>query len=291
MQNDNKNLKFVVIIPAYNEEEFLGLCLDSLLKQTLHPSQIIVVDDASTDSTFQIAKKYANDFDNISVVSSDSKAEHRPGAKVINAFKKGLEYISLSQFDIVCKFDADLIFPSNYLSILNEKFLENTNLGLCGGVCSIKKNGDWETENLTNNDHVRGALKAYRIKAYEDMGGLSSQMGWDTADEFKLRYRNWKLQVMPNLKVKHLKPTAVAYHNDYFEKQGRVFYALRYSFLLTLIAALKISKQRNQLLKYKIVLRSFQKSKKEQLNYLLTEEEGRFLRQYRWKRIRRKIMP
>lgn len=40
-----------VIVPAFNAEATLGACLDSLHRQTLHPFEIIVVDDASTDTT------------------------------------------------------------------------------------------------------------------------------------------------------------------------------------------------------------------------------------------------
>ncbi len=291
MQNDSKYLKFAVIIPAYNEEEHLSKCLESLLNQTLKPHKIIVVDDSSTDTTGEIIKAFENKNAIITSVYQTSEAKHLPGQKVINAFKKGLNSVNLKDFDIICKFDADLIFPSIYLKKINKVFKDNEKIGLCGGVCSVDNNeGNWQTENLTNLDHIRGALKAYRVKAFEDIGGLDPQMGWDTADEFKLRYKKWKIKVLQDLSVKHLKPTATSYQDSYFKKQGQVFYALRYGFLLTLIAALKIAKQRNQLSKYKMVLTSYQNSKSENLNFLLSREEGQFLRQYRWKQIWRKLL-
>ncbi|RRO16402.1 glycosyltransferase [Flavobacteriaceae bacterium 14752] len=289
MPSENKQLKFAVIIPAYNEEEHLSKCLESLLQQSLKPQKIVVVDDSSTDSTAEIIKQFEKTNSTISYVLNTSKAQHLPGQKVINAFKKGLNSLNLKDFDIICKFDADLIFPSIYLEKINKVFKDNEKTGLCGGVCSIENEGNWQTENLTNSDHIRGALKAYRAKAFEDIGGLDSQMGWDTADEFKLRYKKYEIKVLQDLSVKHMKPTATSYKDSYFEKQGQVFYALRYGFLLTLIAALKIAKQRNQLSKYKIVLTFYQKSKSENLNFLLSREEGQFLRQYRWKQIWRKI--
>lgn len=45
------------IIPVYNEEKYIGECLDSLLKQTLKPLEIIVVDDGSTDGSVTIVKQ------------------------------------------------------------------------------------------------------------------------------------------------------------------------------------------------------------------------------------------
>ena len=47
-----------IIVPARNEEECLGACLESLVAQTGVESEIIVVDDGSTDSTRTIAERY-----------------------------------------------------------------------------------------------------------------------------------------------------------------------------------------------------------------------------------------
>lgn len=47
-----------VIIPAYNAERYLGEAIESILKQTLPVSEIIVVDDGSTDGTASVARSY-----------------------------------------------------------------------------------------------------------------------------------------------------------------------------------------------------------------------------------------
>ena len=48
-----------IIVPVYNAEKYLALCLHSLLKQTVKDIEIIVVDDDSTDDSLFIAYKYA----------------------------------------------------------------------------------------------------------------------------------------------------------------------------------------------------------------------------------------
>lgn len=53
------NMKVSVIIPAYNAEEYLNRCLDSVINQVYKNLEIIVIDDASTDNTKAIIKKYA----------------------------------------------------------------------------------------------------------------------------------------------------------------------------------------------------------------------------------------
>ncbi|MDE6557234.1 MAG: glycosyltransferase family 2 protein [Duncaniella sp.] len=47
-----------VIIPAYNAEKFIGECIESVLAQTFHDLEIVVVDDGSADSTAEIAASY-----------------------------------------------------------------------------------------------------------------------------------------------------------------------------------------------------------------------------------------
>ena len=52
-------MRFSIIIPAYNAERTLPRCLDSVLDQTFDDSQILIVDDGSTDGTAAAAAQYA----------------------------------------------------------------------------------------------------------------------------------------------------------------------------------------------------------------------------------------
>jgi glycosyltransferase involved in cell wall biosynthesis len=49
-----------VVIPVYNTEKYLAEAIDSVLAQTVRPSEIIVVDDGSTDGSGAVAKRYAS---------------------------------------------------------------------------------------------------------------------------------------------------------------------------------------------------------------------------------------
>jgi glycosyltransferase involved in cell wall biosynthesis len=53
-------INFSVIIPNYNHAEFLEQRIDSVLKQSLPPYEVIILDDGSTDQSARILESYAN---------------------------------------------------------------------------------------------------------------------------------------------------------------------------------------------------------------------------------------
>lgn len=62
-----------IIIPAYNAEPFFEECLSSVENQTYRNIEIIVVDDGSTDSTYEIARKHAAVDSRVKVISQDNQ--------------------------------------------------------------------------------------------------------------------------------------------------------------------------------------------------------------------------
>lgn len=57
-----------VIIPAYNIEQYIGKCVESVIKQSYTEMEVILVDDGSTDGTSEICDKYAIKDDRIKVI-------------------------------------------------------------------------------------------------------------------------------------------------------------------------------------------------------------------------------
>ena len=72
-ENTSKtNPKVSIILPARNEEEFIGKCLDSLTRQDYRNYEIIVIDDSSEDDTWKIISKYAEKHVHVIPVSARS---------------------------------------------------------------------------------------------------------------------------------------------------------------------------------------------------------------------------
>jgi len=281
-------MKYYAIIPAHNEEAFMGVTLESIAAQTVLPTKAVVVNDNSTDGTAAIVQDFATKYPWISLVNKQSDAVHMPGSKVIQAFTTGFATVD-QEYDIIVKLDADLILPPDYFETILNEFKKDDNVGMAGGFAYIEKNADWVIENLTDKDHIRGAFKAYRKELFLQMGGLRTAMGWDTADELLAKFYGWKVVTVERLKVKHLKPTGANYNKAARYKQGEAFYTLGYGLLITTIAGAKLAMRKKKPLLFIDYINGFLKAKAEHRPLLVTNEQAKFIRKYRWKKIQQKL--
>ena len=222
------------------------------------------------------------------MVSNTSSEAHLPGGKIINAFYKGYESLD-SEYDIICKYDADVIFPKNYLETLARHYQKNPRLGLAAGHCYVEKNGNWVLENLTSKEHIRGGLKAYRKACFSDIGGLKKAMGWDTIDELLALYYNWEFKTDASLHVKHLKPTGANYNKSAKYLQGIALYKMRYGFALAFLSALKLAFKKRRIDLLWNYVAGYIKALLQKEVFLIDADQGRFLRRYRWKNIKQKF--
>lgn len=282
-------MNYYIVIPAHNEEAFIALTLQSLVEQTVLPSKVVVVDDNSSDKTSEIVQDFSKDFPFISLVRKTSEAIHLPGSKVIQAFHKGFETLD-ENYDIIVKLDADLILPKNYFETILTIFKSDSKIGMAGGFAYIEKNGDWILENLTDKDHIRGAFKAYRKECFLQIGNLKPAMGWDTVDELLCKFYNWKVVTDSNLKVKHLKPTGANYNKAARYKQGEAFYTLGYGFVITSIASAKLAMLKKKPFLFFDYIKGFLKAKSEKKPLLVTEEQAKFIRNYRIEKMKKKLI-
>lgn len=281
-------MNYYIIIPAYNEEAFIGLTLQSLVSQTVLPKKVVVVNDNSTDNTAQIVLDYAKDNPFITLVNKSSSAVHLPGSKVIQAFHKGFETID-DQYDIIVKLDGDLILPNNYFGTILDIFKKDSQVGMAGGFAYVEKNGEWILENLTDKDHIRGAFKAYRKECFLQIGNLKPAMGWDTVDELLSKFYGWKVVTDASLIVKHLKPTGANYNKAARYKQGESFYTLGYGFLITTISSAKLAMMKKKPLLFLDYIKGFWKAKSANTPLLVTKEQAKFIRNYRLQKMKEKI--
>ena len=316
-------MKFLIVIPAHNEEENILPCLESLKNQTFQDFKCVIVNDGSTDKTQQIVENFINSVTLSGVealsfkVLNLEKSEHQPGAKVVRTFNKGLETENLENFDVVCKFDADIIFPENYLEKINEVYEKNPKAGMVSGLVYIKKGfvnfvrkplvyaqpdkndfttlqlhnftnqNKWIFENLSSKKHVRGPIKSYRKELFLKMKGLRAVLGWDNIDVMLCKMHGFETVTLQELWVKHLRPTAYKYKSQKAQKLGEYFYNIGLNFPLATISSAKSSWKNKSVSEFFITMKSFLKQKNPRV---LSQEEIAFIRNLRWKEIKRKLM-
>ena len=123
--DDPKKLPLLsIIISVYNEEKTLHQCLDSLLLLEYPDYEIIMVNDASKDSTLEILKEYQKKSSKIKVVTY-AVNKGVPGARN--------EGMKAAKGDIFVFTDADAIFPKEWPTKLIEPFTTNQKVGATGG--------------------------------------------------------------------------------------------------------------------------------------------------------------
>lgn len=116
-------MQIAFVIPAHNEEALLGQCLQSVLDEVarsgLKDVEIVVVDNASTDRTSEVAGGFA-------------------GVKVVHEAQKGLGHARASGFanctaPLVANIDADTIVPEGWLSVVVDEFSRDPKLVCLSG--------------------------------------------------------------------------------------------------------------------------------------------------------------
>jgi len=108
-----------VVIPAYNEQKYIGACLDSIFAQTKKAHEIIVVDNNSTDDTTKIVKKYP-----------DVLLMHEPRQATVYARDTGFNHAT---GEVIARIDADCIASADWLHNI-EKILEDKSVDAVTGA-------------------------------------------------------------------------------------------------------------------------------------------------------------
>jgi cellulose synthase/poly-beta-1,6-N-acetylglucosamine synthase-like glycosyltransferase len=121
----DKFFSFSIIIPTYNEQDYIGNCIDSILDQNYNSDliQIIVVDGSSSDDTLSVVKEYQRKNKNI-------KLEINPGRRTPQSLNIG---IKSSENEVVVILGAHTTLDRNFL-FYNNRYLNEKNVKVTGGT-------------------------------------------------------------------------------------------------------------------------------------------------------------
>lgn len=117
------NKSISVVIPAFNAEDYIVEALESVAGQSRKPDQVVVVDDGSTDGTYEVVESWSHGKKlNLHLLHQENRG--LPGAR--NA---GIRHATT---DLVALLDADDVFLPHHLNLLCKAF-ERDGIVLCFG--------------------------------------------------------------------------------------------------------------------------------------------------------------
>ena len=133
-QKENKGFLFNIIVPVFNSEKYIEKCINSIKKQTYKNFQLKVVDDCSTDSTYEIASSLCKSHDNFKIFRNS----RRLGAlnNIYNLLSMKVEE-PCKTINILIDGD-DYLYSGDVLNVLNEKYLKTNCLITYGSHLSSK---------------------------------------------------------------------------------------------------------------------------------------------------------
>lgn len=168
-----------IVIPCYNQGEYIQDALSSIKNQTYHNIEIVIVNDGSTDA---LTRKILEELSGSSI-------------KVIHRENKGLSTarntaIRNSSGKYILPLDADDMIAPDYISTAISILEGNSDIGVVYGRAEFfgEKHGDWHLEKFEVQkmlfSNLVYAAGIYRRKDFDLIGGYSSEMkfGWEDWD-------------------------------------------------------------------------------------------------------------
>lgn len=183
MQGDNPLVS--IVVPAYNAENYIRKCIDSVLRQSYSNLELVIVNDGSTDRTKEICDLYASLDERVHVI-------HKKNAGVSAARNRG---ITEAKGILICFLDSDDWLSPGIIQIGVNKFKDNC-LNMWGAVeflpNSLTKHECIVARHLTREELVANAI--YRIPNDKYVLGTYFRAVWgklfekEIIDEYAIKF-------------------------------------------------------------------------------------------------------
>ena len=202
----DKTQKVSVYVPVYNGENTIELCIKSLLNQSKDFDEIIIVNDASTDSTLNILKK----FKGIEIINNKSNQGLSKSRNIA---------ITECKYDLVANVDSDIVLDKNWLEKILEKLKEdeivfiggNTKERYLDNVFNRWRNDyyklSWGETDITNPPFIYGSNSIQFKSIWKEVKGYDETM--KTAGD-DVDYSN-RVKQLNKYKIFY-KSDAISYH-------------------------------------------------------------------------------
>ena len=202
------SIKVSVIIPVYNGETFLEQCLDTVCNQTLKEIEIICVDDGSTDSSYEILKRYEQRDSRITVLQQNN--QYAGAAR--NTGKK------IAKGDYLVFWDCDDFFELEALEMLYQEASE-TNADVC--VCGVNQYFQDTERLIPNNVNYFSRSKIQGDRVFNRVGNEDTILNFTNAVPWNKMFRRQYIEDL------NLDFQAIRNGNDIYFTMNAIYFAER----------------------------------------------------------------
>ncbi|MBW6442117.1 glycosyltransferase [Patescibacteria group bacterium] len=212
----NNNPLVSVIMPAYNSEKYISEAIESILNQSFKDFEFIIIDDGSTDKTWEIIQEYAEKDERVVAVKNE---------KNLNNYACRNKGIKISKGKYIVWQDSDDISMSNRLEKQVDFMENNLEVGICGSFMQIFT--DEKDLNIrkysTEDKDLRKDIFKYspiaqptaiiRKECYEKVGYYDDS--YDATQDLDMTFRignEFKLANIPEVLIRYrVHPNSVTY--------------------------------------------------------------------------------
>lgn len=213
-------MSYWVAVVARNAAQHLPSTLDSLLRQTLRPMQLVVVDDGSNDATGEILAHYAQEYSRVVEVLSlpDKGYDIRRVPSNINLAWSSAATGGLKTDYFMVSGD-DCSYPPNYSKSLITRMMAIPQVVVTSGRPSSKAN-------VSQEHSPSGSGRMIRCSFWCEVGErYPLKAGWETWLLYKAVEKGFQVKLFDDLNFEHLRPRGAKHQFEYW---GAAMHTLGY---------------------------------------------------------------
>ncbi len=203
-------MSYCVVVVARNAAQHLSTTLNSLLRQTISPKRVIVVDDGSTDETGRILLRYKEHDRTIHPLTLPDRGYdiRRVPSNINLAWKLSSETSLRTEFFMISGDDCS--YPTSYAETLISRMQSNARLVVASGLPS-------STGAFTREHAVSGSGRMIKSRFWVEVGGrYPVKAGWETWLLYTAAMTGRETRLFNDLHYQHVRPRGATHQFAYW---------------------------------------------------------------------------
>lgn len=223
---------YALVTACRNEAAFIRDLVSTVVRQTVPPKRWVIIDDNSSDATFELAQTSSRQFPFIDVRRANFGRD-RSFSSQVYAQQEGYAALRELDFEFIGFLDADIRLSPDYYEKVLSRLSNDPSLAVAGGLLVDKQGNSFGRQRQKSlSHHVPGGVQFFRRQCYDEIKGYTpiEGGGQDTVAETFCLMRGWKVQSFADIVVYHLRPSEGAPHAHFRAgvRWGEMCYALGY---------------------------------------------------------------